>query len=348
MKYLREYREWLITAVVAVAVGVASYAVIKSDPFAERVSGQFHLDLSSLYEIDPNRIEYEQTSEIAVPLDAPRALAVGPADEIYIAGDRAVHVFSAAGGELAVIATEGKPSCLAVGGNDHATPGRIYVGAGRRIELFDPDGKPAGSWGVPDENVILTSVAAAKSDVFVADAGNRVVLRYDTTGQLVGQIGAPVPDRETRTFNVPSSYFDIAISADGLLHVANPGVLRIETYTFDGSLEVRWGEAGSGIEDFFGCCNPSQFAVLPGGKIVTSEKGVPRVKVYSEFGEFECVAAGPRQLDVALSELGDPRAVQAKAVFDVAGDSQGRVLVLDPRKKVVRVFTGKPTSQEAG
>jgi hypothetical protein len=104
-------------------------------------------------------------------------------------------------------------------------------------------------------------------------------------------------------------------------------------------MEVRWGEAGSTIDDFFGCCNPSQFAVLPSGSIVTSEKGVPRVKVYSEFGEFECVVAGPQQLDVAEAELGDPRSVQAKAVFDVAADSQGRVLVLDPRKKSVRIFT---------
>ena len=335
----------LITAIVAVAVGVACYAIVRNDPFADRVSGQFGLDLSSLYEVDPNLIQFEQTSEIAVSLDALRALAVGPADKIYVAGDQAVRVFSAAGGEVAVIATEGKPSCLAVGGDDHANPGRIYVGTGKRIELFDPAGKPAGSWDVPGENVILTSIAVAKSDVLVADAGNRIVLQYDTTGQVVGKIGAPVADRETRTFNIPSSYFDIAISTDGLLHVANPGVLRIETYTFDGQLEVRWGEAGSGIEDFFGCCNPSQFAVLPSGEIVTSEKGVPRVKVYSEFGEFQCVVAGPQQLDVAQSELGDPRAVQAKAVFDVASDSQGRVLVLDPRKKIVRIFTRSATTQ---
>ncbi|MDG2222168.1 MAG: hypothetical protein P8L85_12375 [Rubripirellula sp.] len=71
---------------------------------------------------------------------------------------------------------------------------------------------------------------------------------------------------------------------------------------------------------------------------MTSEKGVPRVKVYSEFGEFESVVAGPKRLGVAQSELGDPRAVQAKAVFEVATDSQGRILVLDPRRKSVRIF----------
>lgn len=345
MERLQEHRGIVITGVIALAVGVASYAIVRSDPFAERGSTLFALDLSSLYEVDPSLIQFEQTAEVNVQLDDVRAIAVGPADKIYVAGDRAVEVLSADGSEVASIATEGQPSCLAIGSNEHATPGRIYVGAGQRIELFAPDGAPGGTWDVPGDNAILTSIAVANDNIFVADAGNRVVLRYDTSGQVVGKIGAADAAGEGRSFNIPSSYFDIAVSAEGLVHVTNPGLLRIESYTAEGAMEVRWGEAGAGIEDFFGCCNPSQFAVLPSGEIVTSEKGVPRVKVYSEFGEFDCVVAGPQQLDVAESELGDPRAVQAKAVFDVATDSQGRVLVLDPRHKTVRIFIRRTDSQ---
>jgi hypothetical protein len=336
MRILKEYCGWLVTAVVALAVGVASYAVVRSDPFAQRSNQLFTFDVSSLYEVDPNLIQFEQTAEIKVNLDEVRSISVGPADKIYVAGDQAVRVYSPRGGELAVIETEGKPRCLAVGTDTHIWPGRIYVGAGKRIEVFAPDGTPAGIWNLPDDNTILASIAVADRAIFVADAGNRVVLRYDETGKLVGRIGGT--GQGGRTFNVPSSYFDVAISTAGLLHVANPGLLRIETYTFDGEMEVRWGEAGSDITDFFGCCNPSHFAVLPGGGIVTSEKGVPRVKVYSEFGEFESVVAGPQLLGVAQSELGDPRSVQAKAVFEVATDSQGRILVLDPRRKSVRIF----------
>ena len=35
------------------------------------------------------------------------------------------------------------------------------------------------------------------------------------------------------------------------------------------------------MADFFGCCNPAQLAVLPDGRFVTAEKGIPRVKIYS-------------------------------------------------------------------
>lgn len=335
MRILTENRGVLVTAVVALAVGIASYAVVRSDPYAERTNRLFMFDVSSLYEVDSKLIQFEQAAEFKVAMKEIRSISVGPGNRVYVAGDKAVHVFSPDGAELSVIAIEGRPSCLAVGADSHHSPGRIYVGAGKRIEVFAPDGAPVEVWKLPDADTIIASIAVADRDVFVADAGNRVVLRYDETGQLAGKIGEA---GNGRTFNVPSSYFDIAISTEGLLHVANPGALRIESYTFDGEMEIRWGEAGSGIADFFGCCNPSHFAVLPNGGIVTSEKGVPRVKVYSEFGEFESVVAGPAMLGIAESELGDPRSVQAKAVFEVATDSQGRILVLDPRRRSVRIF----------
>jgi hypothetical protein len=340
----------LIVAVVAVAVGIASYAIVKDDPWAKRGSGlpkTFTLDLKDLINVDPDLIRFEQTAQFAVPLQQVRAIAVGPERKIYVAGNRAVHVFHADGRSQMVIATKGAPSCIAVGPSDHAAPGRIYVGAGRRIELFDPDGKPAGTWEGFDEMAMLTSIAVAKNDVFVADAGNRVVLRYDASGKLVGKIGAPDPDREMPGFIVPSPHFDVAVDPEGLIYVANPGVGRIETYTLDGDLEAFWGKAGPAIGDFFGCCNPSQFALLPSGQFVTSEKGIPRIKVYSNAGELVCVVAGPQQLEVAESEIGDPRFSSGQVVFDVATDDQGHVLVLDPRKRSVRIFTPTDTTKAA-
>jgi hypothetical protein len=334
----------IVTAIVALAAGVATYAVVRSDPYAARTGRSFSYDMSSLYEIDPSLVQFEQTAQFAVDMQQVRAVDAVPTGEIFVAGDRAVFVFTASGKELKRIACEGRPSCLEVAGEKHTHPGRMYVGSENKIEVFDQDREPLGSWDAPGDGVILTSITAAENEVFVADAGNRVILRYDLKGNLIGKIGGAGADRE---FTVPSSYFDIAASAEGTLHVANPGVLRIETLTPEGQLEVRWGEGGSTIKEFFGCCNPSHFAVLPDGAVVTSEKGVARIKVYSPYGEFRCVVAGPKQLGVAQSELGDPRSVRAKADFDVAVDAQGQVLVLDPREKAVRVFSRIETADKA-
>lgn len=344
MHILKEYRGTLVTAVIALAVGMASYAIVRSNPDARRSNASFAMDLSSLYDVDPDLIQYAQTGEIQLTLDDVRSIAVGPNDQIYVAGDQSVQVLSADGSAVATIGTEGMPQCLAIAFGEQASPGRVYVGTGNRIEVFDADGTPVAVWNAPGENPIVASIAAANQDVFVADAGNQVVLRYDTSGQVVGKIGDA--NDAAHAFNVPSTYFELALAGEDLLHVANPGALRVESYNFAGDLQVRWGQPGSAIENFFGCCNPSQFAVLPAGEIVTSEKGVPRIKVYSEFGEFQCVVAGPQELGIAESELGDARSGQAKAVFDVAADSQARILVLDPRRKSVRIFTRNTTETE--
>ncbi len=60
-----------------------------------------------------------------------------------------------------------------------------------------------------------------------------------------------------------------------------------------GELEFAWGKPSAGIEGFCGCCNPVGLAMLPDGRCVTCEKGLPRVKVYSTEGVFESVVAGP-------------------------------------------------------
>jgi hypothetical protein len=71
---------------------------------------------------------------------------------------------------------------------------------------------------------------------------------------------------------------------------------------------------------------------------VTSEKGLPRIKVYDATGRFESVVAGLEQLEIEHQSVVDPRTAGQHSAFDVATDTQGRVLVLDPRRKVVRIF----------
>ena len=335
-------RGMLITAVIAVAVGVAGYSVIRNDPDATGGSGlpdAFTLDLDNLLEIDPALISYEQSARIDLPLKEVHAIAAGPEQRIYVGGDNVVRIMQADGTLQSTIELDGSPTALAVAAEDHADPGRIYVALGRRIALFNPDGSSAGVWDPFDEKTQLTSLALAKSDLFAADAGNRVVHRCDLTGKLIATVGAADSDPDMPGFRVPSPYFDVAVDSAEMFYVANPGALRIEAYSFDGHLQTFWGKAGSSIERFFGCCNPSHFALLPDGRFVTSEKGLPRIKVYSEHGEFQSAIAGPSQLEIAKHAIGDPRSGNGAIAFDVAVDSAGRVLVLDDRKNCVRVFT---------
>ncbi|MGA2799222.1 MAG: NHL repeat-containing protein [Thermoguttaceae bacterium] len=282
--------------------------------------------------IDPSLIHYRQTAEISVDLKQPHALAVGPDGKIFVAGDKAIQVLDSKGVKTAEIELEYEPRCLALGGTEHKYPGRIYVGASDHVEVLDADGKPVGSWDKINEKALPTSIAVAENDIFLADAGNRIVWHYDTDGKLINRIGAADRSRKIPGFFITSPYFDLAVGRDGLLYVANPCALRLEAYTFQGDLEFSWGKGSPAIDGFFGCCNPVHFAVLSEGRFVTAEKGLPRIKIYSPQGKFECVVAGQEQFPSVAADL--------------AVDNHDRILVLDSNKNRILVFEPKTTAAE--
>jgi sugar lactone lactonase YvrE len=333
------------TVLVAVAVGVVAMRELLKGRSGRQESGlpdRAEYDIEPFKKIDPARIRYEQTQEIPTGMEEARAIAVGPEDRIYVAGDRAIRVFDSAGSPGANIVLDGPPACLAVGGAEHAFPGRVYVGLRRRVQLLDPAGKPAGTWEVPGERVRLTSIAVAGDDVFVADCGGRVVVRYDVSGKRIGRIGQRDVKRGIPGLVIPSPFFDVAVAPDGLLWVVNPGARRLEAYTFDGKLERFWGKRESAtLDGFFGCCNPAHLAILPDGRFVTAEKGLLRVKVYEADGQLDGVVAGPEQLESPSGAAGPSRFDHELKAVDVAADSRGRVLILDLAGRSVLVYEPK-------
>jgi len=303
------------------------------------LSADFGYDIEKLAAIDPALIMYDESAEpVVTGFQEARAIAVDSAPRIYVAGDKAIRIFDDTGALSGTIAIGGAPRCLAV-----ASDGLVYVGVGDHVEVYNGSAKRIAVWQSPGESAILTSIALSKAgDVFVADAGNRIVIRYDRTGTEINRIGKKDTERNVPGFVIPSPYFDVAVPRDGMLRVVNPGRLRVETYTFNGDFEFSWGKPSVKIEGFCGCCNPVNIAILPDDGFVTCEKGLNRVKVYDHDGRFRGVVAGPRQLapDLALDICRFPEQCQLGG-FDVAADSRGTVYVLDTIKNVVRIFVPK-------
>jgi hypothetical protein len=189
-------------------------------------------------------------------------------------------------------------------------------------------------------------MAVHEGRLYLADAGNREVAVCDLpTGKVLHRFGRKDPSLNNPGFNVPSPYFALAVAGDGQLRVANPGLLRVETYTLDGRFVSAWGEPGMGIDRFCGCCNPVYFALTPTGDYITSEKGLARIKVHAADGSFQGVVAGPDLL-VADKELARRACVDCTvgAGFDVAAASNGEILALDPYRQTVRRFRARGTS----
>jgi hypothetical protein len=331
-----------IVVVVGVAICVGVAAVMRIHPSGEQgnqLPKAFDYSLEQYAKIDPALIRYEQKARIPLGMMQPRAIAVGPRDRIFIAGsDGEIVVFNAERRAVEQIRLEQDIHCLAVVKGGSASAGWLYVGMKDHVEVYDSNRRRQATWPTPGKRSLLTSIAVGDEDVFVADAGSLVVWHYDRKGKLLGQIGRRDPSRNIPGFVVPSPYFDVAIAPDGLLRVANPGMHQVEAFTFDGQLEVSWGKRGMGIEAFCGCCNPSNIAILSDGRIVTAEKGLPRVKVYSASGEFECVVVGSNVLCPDPAMLTECCEEHTLHPVDLAVDSRDRILVLDPRVRSLRIF----------
>lgn len=340
-RFAKANTNMLIGVLVAAAVVLAAVALARLDVFGKKRGGlgsNFRQDLEKYARIDPDMILYGESAEpIKTQLENPRAVVVDSKGLVYVAGDNRVNMLDAGGTVKAVISPTAEPYSLAV-----ADDGKVYVGAEDHIEVYDDQQKRIATWPAPGEKSLLTSIAVTENDVFVADQGSRLVFRYDLSGKLIAKIGAKDPDKNILGFIVPSPYFDLAMSRDGMLRVANPGRGRIEAYTFDGNLEFHWGKLAMALDTFLPCCNPVNFAILPDGSFVTSEKGITRVKIYDSDGGFVGVVAGPEQLLQRGAALVQEQPSKSHSgAFDVAVDMEGRVYVLDTIENAVRIFTKK-------
>jgi len=274
-------------------------------------------------QVDPGLVTYRPVLQVRTGQRESRGVAFDPDGDLYVAGDQEVRVFREGAANGAIMLPE-PPQCLAL---DRF--GVMAVGYRSAVRLHKPGAQVLAEWTVPGAHPYVTCVALSGDDVWVADAGNRVVLRYDRRGRLLGRVGERDAKRGVPGLQIPSNHLDVVVGPDKLLLVSNPGRLALETYTQEGKLVSSWGKAGMEIDAFCGCCNPTDIALLPDRRVVTAEKGLPRVKVFRPDGRLDCVVATPDDLSAAASGT------------DLAADGTGRIAVLDPQAHLVRLFVEK-------
>ena len=334
---LRSSAAVIVIGVAGIVAGVAALHLAPDGPADAGLGPRFQYNLEALRKTDPALVSHREIGVIETGFEKLTALAVGRADTVLVGGDRAVRQFDASGGgALLELPLDGPPHAVADSG------GPLYVCLKDHVETYSLEQvRRLAKWESLGQRAHLVSIALTDEHVFVADAGQRVIWQYDPGGKVIKRIGAKDKERNILGFVTPSPHLDVAIGPDGLLWAANTGLHKLEGYTFRGDLDASWGEPAMGIKGFCGCCNPANFAFLPDGRFVTAEKGLPRVKVYSPDGKFESVVAGPE----AFAEPNETLTDDSGAVLDVAVDSKGRILVLDPDTRTVRIFEKTDQSQ---
>lgn len=280
------------------------------------------IDLPIVKDTTSYEMNYKETKQFKLDANAVYSLSVDKG-KIFVAYDSVISLFNLKGEILKSFATEGNVTSMKV------TPdGFVYVVHRNFFVLLDEDGNPQYKSDEGDDKSVFTSLAFNNEFVFVADAGNRKIVKYNLEGEKVGEFeGVYKSDNDTKGFIIPSAYFDLVVNADYELWVVNPGIHALQHYSHQGDLMNQWEKVNNRLDGFAGCCNPAQIAVFDDGRFVTAEKGNVRIKIYTKNGELESV--------VAL-----PKVFKGKTAPDLAVD--GKVIyALDFDQKMIRVFEPK-------
>jgi hypothetical protein len=281
--------------------------------------------------MNPNEVreapqQYKRVAVLAgpgMPGEFRRSLSgvcLGPRDAVCALGDDEVRTFDAGGRVARSWKAPERASCL-----DVAADGSVVVGSTGRVDLYSGTGAHIGGFaaGIHDKPVDVSAVRLAGDSVLVADVGARVIRRYDLRGNERGVIGA---QNKTGGFMLPNKSLDFDVDGAGVIYATDTGRHQVTSWTLDGAMVGAFGRFGMARpEDFVGCCNPVNVAVAPDGCIVTAEKMIARVKIFSKDRRLLAVI-GPEHFDPMCRHI------------HIAVDSTGRIVAADPERRTIAVF----------
>ena len=314
--------------IVLIVLALAIVVIIGKDFIGKKagknIANPYKFDVSEFKKVDSILVLFHEAGTFAVNAIEPKGVAVS-GNQIIVVAEKLLLKYDYSGKELLRKDLPDTANCVSVDSKNN-----IWIGMLHSVALFDQGGILLKRWNSFGDRSVITSIAVSGDKVYVADAGNRIVYQCDTKGKIISKIGEKNVTKGVPGYIIPSPYFDLALDDNQFLWVVNPGRHSLENYNADGSIRTSWGKASFKIEGFTGCCNPAHIAIMADNSFITSEKGMPRIKMYGQHGEFKGVVASP--------DLFNEDSYLAP---DIAIDAEQRVVALDFERKQVRIFERK-------
>jgi hypothetical protein len=309
----------LIIAAILVVAGVVLYDSLGTR-VDKRPDNPYEYNIDEFRDVDESMVTYREARQIEIDTGDPKAFAWHN-ENLYLVTDRHLQVINVSGREILKKTIDPDPVSVKI-----SPEGSVIVVYTNYLVKYNGNGDELLRSEAINEDSFFRSVAFTDNSIFVADAGKRVVAVFNHQLEFISSFKGESGVSALHGFILPSLHFDMAVNQDGELWVVNPGMHRIQNYAESGRLRGHWGVPSFGWEGFSGCCNPYYIAFLSDGRVVTSEKGLVRVKIYKESGELESVVAAPERF---------PNSEKAPAI---AVDDHDNVWLLDFDKKLLRLF----------
>lgn len=266
-----------------------------------------------------------------LPADATGPFASGPDNTLYVAGETRIIALDSRANLLWEQKTQTSATALAA---DPADAG-LWFAAGDKLVRRSPDGQTS-TLSIPAENSpLITAVAVRENRIALADAASRQILILDKAGDLIHRFGKNTDSNDIELI-LPSSHLDLAWTPEDTLLITNPGRRRVIRARSDGTVLSTWGHSSIEPDGFCGCCNPVHLVRLKDGRILTSEKGLPRVKIHSNDGVFLGFVEAPSRLKRPPGST--------PAAYRIAASPDGRLIhLVDPVTATLRTYKLRPS-----
>lgn len=239
--------------------------------------------------------------------NAPEAVALDSQGNVYVADteNHRIQKFDATGKFLTQWGSKGihngqfeSPGGIAV---DRAN--NVYVADtfNNRIQKFDATGKFLGKWGTPCDlqsgkgcvdpdgpgplklgdgqfNLPIGIAFDRDGNLYVTDAFNHRVQKFDPTGKFLGSFG--VFGSEDGQFNITAG---IAIDKDGNLYVSDNKNDRVQKFDPHGKFLGKFGGPGAADTQMR---RPYHVAVDSSNRIYVTDQGHDRIQVFDVGGNL--------------------------------------------------------------
>jgi len=314
----------LILIVAGTAILVLFFLLIKGKE-KQRRTNPWEYSVEAFKQVDEALTSHSETKRIRLGHENPKDIFYQNGS-LYILYEKSLQIIDIEGKEKQFFSwkEDEKATCMSVNSS-----GEILIAFSEFLRLYSPEGKVL----VKSENLAeesdITSLAIGNDKIFAADGGRREVCVFDNQLNIINTFKGESGVSSLHGFILPGNQFSLSINAEGELWTTNPGVHQLQNYTNEGRLRGGWGDASFGPEGFSGCCNPSYFGFLSDGSFVTSEKGMVRVKIHRESGEFKSYVAPP-------TEFGNSHVAPAIAI-----DENDEIILLDFEQSLIRFFSPK-------